>query len=408
MATETQTLNLAREIRLLLQIALAVFIYTVVIGILNGTDLVDFEHKTLLTHVHAGTLGWITLSVMAGAFWLFAHDQPGPESHASLARVLAYATPVLVVAYVIAFLSTTGMVRPILGATVGGMLTVFLVWVAIRSRYVGRLTVPHVAFLAAAATSVTGAVFGVLLGLQLATGNQFLPEDGEAAHPATMVIGFLIPVGMALAELGMRGRANLPAAGRLGTAQIAFPFVGGILVALGILLDLIPLIALSLPFEIIGVVILLKRLWPELSRTVSASTPHRHGAFSVLFLVINITFFVFLVVNYAGDFDLVPTRLILALDHMMFIGVITNGVLALAYLVTQARAGVMSWADNVVLLGMNLGLVLFVLGLMADVTVLKQIGTPIMGFSILLAVAVYTLRLNIWETADAEIEGARV
>ena len=33
----------AREIKILLQIALAIFIFTVVVGILNGTDLVDFE-----------------------------------------------------------------------------------------------------------------------------------------------------------------------------------------------------------------------------------------------------------------------------------------------------------------------------------------------------------------------------
>ena len=60
---------MASEIRLLLQAALALFVITVVIGILNGTDLVDFSHAKLLTHVHAGTLGWITLSALAGSLW---------------------------------------------------------------------------------------------------------------------------------------------------------------------------------------------------------------------------------------------------------------------------------------------------------------------------------------------------
>ncbi len=45
------------QIRLLLQAAVAIFVFTVIVGILNGTDLVDFDRKTLLTHVHTGTLG---------------------------------------------------------------------------------------------------------------------------------------------------------------------------------------------------------------------------------------------------------------------------------------------------------------------------------------------------------------
>src|SRR5687768_10003835 len=62
---------MANEIRLLLQAALLLFVITVVIGILNGADVVDFSHAKLLTHVHAGTLGWITLSALAGSLWLF-------------------------------------------------------------------------------------------------------------------------------------------------------------------------------------------------------------------------------------------------------------------------------------------------------------------------------------------------
>ena len=62
---------LRREVVLLLQLAMVVFVWTVAIGILNGTDLVDFSRKVLLSHVHAGTLGWITTSVFAATLWLF-------------------------------------------------------------------------------------------------------------------------------------------------------------------------------------------------------------------------------------------------------------------------------------------------------------------------------------------------
>ncbi len=404
MDAQAGTLDLRREIRLLLQTAMVIFVYTIIIGILNGTDAVDFQHRTLLTHVHAGTLGWITISAIAAGMWLFGHEKPGPASHQTLARAIAIVAPVLIIAYVIAFLRTTGEARPAIGTLVGLVLVAFLVWVAIRAKFV-RLTVPHVAFLAAAATSVTGAVFGILLGLQLATGDKYLPDDGEDAHPATMVIGFLVPIGMAVAELGLRGYRNLPEAGRLGVAQIAFPFVGGILVALGILLDATPLIGLSLPFEIIGVGIMLKRLGPlVIEGLASASTQVRFASMSVLLLVFDLFFFVYLVIRYEGDFDLVPEQTILALDHTMFIGVITNGVLAVAHVLTANRSHVLKALETPVFLGINIGLAIFVVGLLLEEATLKQIGTPIMGVSILLALALYTLRLNVWESSAEELE----
>src|SRR5690606_969768 len=112
-------------------------------------------------------------------------------------------------------------------------------WVVARARHV-EMTVPHLGFLAAVATSVVGAVIGVLLATKIATGWDVLPDGGTDAHPATMVVGFLIPVGMALAEWGLRGQ-DLPRADRLGTLQMAFPFLGGLVLMVGMLFDLDPL-----------------------------------------------------------------------------------------------------------------------------------------------------------------------
>jgi uncharacterized membrane protein len=56
----------------LLQAALLVFVMTVVIGILNGQQIVTAEDRAIrLAHVHSGTLGWITLCVLALCLWLF-------------------------------------------------------------------------------------------------------------------------------------------------------------------------------------------------------------------------------------------------------------------------------------------------------------------------------------------------
>lgn len=61
----------SRDVAPLLFAAMMIFVVTVVMGILNGTDLVNLSHGAILAHVHSGTLGWITLSVFAGAAWIF-------------------------------------------------------------------------------------------------------------------------------------------------------------------------------------------------------------------------------------------------------------------------------------------------------------------------------------------------
>ncbi len=48
--------------RMLFRSALVIFVVTIVIGILNGMNVWDPPDTILLTHVHAGTLGWITLA----------------------------------------------------------------------------------------------------------------------------------------------------------------------------------------------------------------------------------------------------------------------------------------------------------------------------------------------------------
>ena len=60
------------EMGWLLQIAMLIFVVTVLIGIANGTKVFGtLDRNVLLTHVHAGTLGWITLGVAAACLWIF-------------------------------------------------------------------------------------------------------------------------------------------------------------------------------------------------------------------------------------------------------------------------------------------------------------------------------------------------
>jgi predicted membrane protein len=84
--------------------------------------------------------------------------------------------------------------------------------------------------------------------------------------------------------------------------------------------------------------------------------------------------------------------LLLAFDHTMFIGVMTNimfGVLAVR--LSSPRTML---ANKVVWVGVNVGLIGFGLGLLTTTTLLKQIFAPIMGLSLLFALVVYLMELR--------------
>lgn len=382
-----------REITLLLTAALTIFVVTVIIGILNGTDIVDFGFKTILTHVHAGTLGWITISVFASVLWLFG-DGEARGWEESLPRTLAPLSIAVIGVYLVAFWTTSGTFRPVMGTIAGLVIVAFLAWTVARARH-RVLSTPHWGMLAAMATSVTGAVFGVLYGFMISSGRRLLPEGGEDAHPATMVVGFLLPIGMAVTEWWLRPETIRASADRAGLWQMGSLFAGGVVLILGILLDAPPLIGLSLPLQIAAVVLFLRRNGPAMRATDwGEASATRFFTFSAAAIVLNVIYLAFLIIRYEGDFDLVPTRLVLALDHMMFIGVMTMAIFGLLTAITATRRDWLDWADQWVFWLTASGLVGFLIGLIADVVWIKRISTPALGAGILLALAVFGLRLR--------------
>lgn len=373
-----------REVRMMLRAALLLFTFTVVIGILNGTDLVDFDRKTLLAHVHAGTLGWITMSVLAGSFWLFALGDSRP-SGTGVVTLLAIATPIAMAAYAGGFLLTYGVLRPIIGGTV--LLCILGAYLWVLRQTPGRtMSVPHVGMLAALTMSLVGAVLGVLLGYRIANGSNVVPETAAEAHPAAMVVGFLVPVGMAFIEWVLDPNSVTKKATLAGWLQIGLPFLGGLLAMIGLLLEITPLVTFGVPFEIIGLVILVVRMrGPLMAVRVTGDSPARHGLAGLIFLIVNISLLVYLVGKYFSKEIDPPTNVLLALDHSIFIGVMTNSILAIIVLF---RRPVAAMVDHLVFAGLNLGLAGFVVGLLADSAPVKRVATPVMGLAILLALAI--------------------
>jgi hypothetical protein len=375
----------------LLFASMGIFVVTVVMGILNGTDLVDLPHGALLAHAHSGTLGWITLSIFAAAAWIFGT--------AGMPRLLRDGSIVAVVLYVAAFWADVSEIRPIAGTLMLAAIVWFAIWV-FRARAGRTLTVPRLSILLAAVNLVIGSVLGVVLGLAHA-GLFDLSSEIAGAHPAMMVVGYLILAGVAMDE-ELVGGDGTERASRLGIWQAFSFFIAGIALVLGILLDLQPLLGLNLLGEVVGVAIVLVRLRRRIAGAGwSGAGPARLGAVSILWLVPVVGLIVYLIANYIEDFDQVPVRLLLALDHSTFVGILTNAILGLLLVATATRRAIWSWADQLVFWGMNLGLVGFVIGLIADVPVIKRVSTPVMGLAILLGLLTAAMRLR-----QVESEGA--
>ena len=391
--------NGARTVRGLFLVAMAVFVVTIAIGILNGLDVIEFNRDQLLTHVHSGTLGWLTLTIVAASAWLAG----------GIDRRLAIALGVLIPVYVLAFY----LAIPWLRAAVGGLLLLAILWLLVWAWQVARAerSLPRLAIALALTTFTYSAIIGVLRQVQNAGGpTPFGPTvDIVGAHAAAMVFSYLMLAGMGLLEWRVLGTTDRP---RAGVVQMALLFIGGVIIS-GTLLFLPeeaiqPAGGLYLLLELIAVVIFAVRIVPRAVRVDWAGgSAARHLAIASIFVVIGTVIYLYVIFRVISNpaLDVTSpeiTGVLLASDHTTFIGVITNLMFGLLLLLTADQARRWPWANQVIFWGVNIGLVIFLGGLIGDVAMLKRIGAPVMGLSLFFGLAVFASRLWASDLAGPE------
>jgi hypothetical protein len=372
------------SVRNLFRAALVTFVITVVIGILNGLDIWDPPRGALLTHVHAGTLGWITLAVFGGAIWMFGDEEGGADG-------LAIFSIFSLSAYVLAFWSVdltspTTIQRPIGGTLAFIAMAWMMVWAFRRKR--GRVwTVPQFGMALALVFLVIGAVLGVLLGLQLADVEIVTPENAEklaGAHPAAMVFGFVVLAALALAEWMLRGDdAPLLGGDRLGAIQMISMFLAGLSAMLGVLFTIEPLLMLNVPLEVVAIGLVLWRLRRHLGPSQWGAGPARFVRTSLIALVPVVVLTAMVIQQFVSGADFPDfVHILVALDHTNFLLVVTGLILAMMI----AGSAVSGVSSAVMYYGLVVGASGFIVGLLAQSTVLKRIFTPILGLALLHAI----------------------
>lgn len=383
--------RLDREARLMLQAAMLIFVWTIGIGILNGLDIVEFSRRQLLSHLHGGTLGWLTLGILSFTVWLFGAGD-SDETTKRLVRTLGVLAVAGIAFYVFAFATTAGNVRPIAGSVTLAALVGFAIWALSRVRRV-TLSVPRLLVLVGLLTSVLGGAFGVLNGLRIANDWDWVPDPLLDAHPGTMEIGFVLPVAMGVAEWGLR-RGNLEQRASIaGILQVSLMLIAFLMVLSFILAEMEDLIGLGTMVAVVGVVIFWARMW-IIARSTSIFTrgAERHALMGGVLLGVTLVYITVIISRHQGDFDAIPRGQVLAFIHLMAVGTTTNTLLAYV-LRLVSRWSPLQLVDDLVFWGVNVGLIGFATVLTLDVRQGIHAFVPIMGAALLLAIAVNFVRL---------------
>lgn len=388
-----QTIRHRQEISWLFQAALLLFIVTVAIGIANGLKLFGtLDRNVLLTHLHSGTIGWITVGAVAMALWLF-----GTAPSATVRRLtvlMIVATPL----YIAAFFSGNLPARAITGVALLAAIIGFWWWILARAREVGwrALSAPQLAVVLSFTTLVIGSTLGVLVQVALATGvNLFGTASGVGGHAAAQIAGYLVLLAIGASEWLLRRTI-----GRhwVFTLQALLLFVAGLALSLGALLNLVPFLGLAQLLQIVATVIFIGRMAPAVLRARwSVASAERHFAAAAPFLVANLALLIYVistVVTAGGMAEAggLPRGPLLAADHAIFVGVMSNVIFGLVRVFTGSDRS--SWADHLLFWGMNLGVAAFMVVLLVGGTGLERITAPVMGASILVGIVVSLARLR--------------
>jgi len=407
MASFAPRSGLAAPARITFSTSMLLFVVTIIIGILNGIDLWEPDHDSLIGHVHAGTLGWITLGVAGIAFLMFSRDREVSAGELKKATNLAWAMAIAITLYAGAFflgdaLFDDRIQRPIVGTLLFVVVIWFFSWLLQANKAYDNRTPARLGIVLAWISLMIGAVLGVALGLFTSNGSVPGLSDEVAArfaeaHPPAMVIGFLLLAGFAIVEWLLHENHE---SGRPATIIMWLLFVAGVVINIGFIAGKDE--ELAGPANLLMIAAVIMMLWRSRSQLMPSgwkgagvgAFPRIALGFLVAYMVL-LTILVSWLISGDIDFDALTESqegLVLAFDHVMFIGVMTNalfGVLAVNLKSDKAKL-----ANRVLLWGVNIGIIGFAAGLLTTTQVFKQIFTPLMGLALLHGLSIYFMELR--------------
>lgn len=392
------TLRYGREIRWLFQSAMLIYLVTVALGMARGLGIIDFmSENQVLTHLHSGVLGWITLGIMAAVLWLYG----GNAARQGEERYMAW-TSILLIVGVPLFMVAWWIFEPPFLAVGGSLvllgIVLYVAWLVREAGRIGyrNLTTPQLGAVVGLVTLVVGSALGVLIATQEASGAFELPGDPHGAHAETQISAYLILVSMSLAYWRLHGNDRT----RRGTAMVWLFFAGGAIVALALLANVIEAAILYVPLDITAFAIFLSLAWRQvMAPGWFTADSRRHYAVAIPFAIVYLAIFIYLVVGFAvlklwTNITAVPPSLIAGSSHPLFVGMVSNTLFGLLFDLNREKRSIWPWADHVVFWGISLATVAFTVAILLEADGAFKFITPVLGLSILVGIVAHTMRLQ--------------
>lgn len=371
------------------------FLANISLGILNVFSPETINRGQILAHFHAGSIGWITLSVIATMFWVFTGQRAVSDQYANFVSYVVIVGIGAVAGYIAgfgAFFSSgaNAWLLPLFGIPTWLVIVSSMGFAWAQLKHQPVVTNVHLLLFGALIVASLGATMGVLWGLHYETGTYLAPAaaDGVGAHAAPMDM-YLALAFAGLVELQLRPddarRWTKP-----GLTQMILGIGGGFVASMALYTGLGMIIPLALLAFLVGFGFYLVRIgW----RTFTVN-PFAKGRAPALFwgglaYPAYILLFVLLVFQYFIPGVEPPHALLIVFLHVTFIGAGTNLLLATqsAYAAgAQDRAGqaVAFWL-------LNLGMLAF---FASELAAGRREGALLMALGVVLSLLIVWWRLG--------------
>lgn len=392
-----------RQIKYLLLASATLFLINIFFGFDNALTEGTIPRWQILIHLHAGSIGWITLSIIAMAVWIFSGDREVSDSYANrvknLTRLGIFAFGGYVVSFGLAFSQGNSFMYLL---PIFGTLSALTIWLAAafsisQYRKSEVKTAPQLMVTGALTITSLGALMGVLLGLENAFKTTIIPGADRIGAHAGVMDGYLLLAASSIVAWFLSKNAAVRFS-RGALAQFICFFLAPLVVWLGLIVDQEMLAGLSAPLIIVGVVIFAIRH----ARDIFKQNPLRRGPggwvfFGSIWTVVWAFVFAYIIVLFvSGEFDTEAepsagmAALFVLFAHAAFVGMMTNLILGADSVRSHGASHVLSWAEPLGLWLMNLGVIVFVaLKYTSD----SRYGAIVMGIGVLVGVGTMLVRL---------------
>ncbi|MFQ5918780.1 MAG: hypothetical protein ACE5I4_01885 [Thermoplasmata archaeon] len=388
------------QVRILFLGSALLFLINIFFGFDNALtpDGTVIPRWQLLMHLHAGTIGWITLSVIGFMLWVYTGQRDVSDSYVRGVTILVWAGIIGFGGYIISFglafsqLGTFFFLLPFFGLWAAGVIWAALIFSAVQLRRQPTVTTVHLLIFGALLVVSVGALFGILLGLEHIVGF-FIPGLDRIGTHAGLMDTYLFLAAAAIVERFVRWDASKRWTGA-GLVQGLAWIIAALLVPVAIMVPELGFLFLIFPILLfLGLGLFLARV----GRLALAKNPLRAEVtswtfFGTIWFIIFTGIFSYLVFFVPPeDLGLLPAWVAAVFVHSAFVGMMTNLLLGLYSARTQDVRNILATWEPMAILLVNLGiLVFFLLKIALDM----RIGAVVMGIGVILGVLTMITRLG--------------